>query len=83
MMMVAAVQTMVPLHCWPFLASSSNYVDDSTVDDSGQQQWPQSARWCLAGIVGHPLPAGATATMGAAWTNGGGAEDCEALKRDK
>jgi hypothetical protein len=40
-------------------------------------------RWCLAGIVGHPLPACTTATMGAAWTNGSGAEDREALKGDK
>jgi hypothetical protein len=39
--------------------------------------------WCPAGIVGHPLPACATATTGAAWTNGGGAEDREFLKGDK
>jgi hypothetical protein len=40
-------------------------------------------RWCLASIIGHPLPACAMATTGAAWTNGGRAEDREALKGDK
>jgi hypothetical protein len=81
--MVAAAQTMVPWHCQPFLACSCDGIDGSSVDDSAQQQWPQSERWCLAGIVSLPFPACMMVTMEAAQRNGSRAEDCEALNKDK
>ena len=74
--------------CRPFLALLR---DGDNVSGANDALWMTVAddnglrvgRWCLAGIVGHPLPACMMATMGAAWTNGGGAEDREALKGDK
>jgi hypothetical protein len=35
----------------------------------------QSRRWCFSTIIGRPLPAHATSTMGAAGMNGGGVDN--------
>ncbi len=62
---VAAARMTVPWHCWLFLSCSCSGVDGNNVDDSAQQQWWQSRRWCLGTIVGHPLPACVTARTAA------------------
>jgi hypothetical protein len=76
------------LPCHPFLtllrdgnnvSSANNALWMTVADNNGHRV----GRWCLPSIVGHPLPACTTATTGAAWTNGGGVEDREALKGDK
>jgi hypothetical protein len=56
MTMVAAAQTTAPWHGQLFHAFSCSGIDGSSVDDSTQQGWWQSTRWCLGTIVGHPLP---------------------------
>ena len=61
------------------VSGANNALWMTVADNNGRRV----GRWCLAGIVGHPLPACAMAITGAAWTNGGGAEDREALKGDK